>query len=894
MKKSLIYAIVGFVTVVCLPIQPASADDQRITVPDAGFDNHVLAVGDWVYIGEGPYAETSDYTGPWQSAGGDAYIDNSYWAADVDLPALSGNNKLYGYEEIEDYVYQILDETFIEGQKYTLSVWVGEAWEGYDDSWSLYFTGDDYTDELASISGNGPIGEWGQATLVYTATAADAGKKIGIKMQGDAFVTFEDVTLHGHPKTRDPVPADGAMIMDTWVNLTWTPASFAVTNDVYMGDNFDDVSNGTGDTFRGSQDMSFYLAGFAPGAFPDGLVNGATYYWRIDGVNDANPNSPLKGDVWSFTVVSKAAYSPNPAEGAEFVRLNAALSWTAGFGAKLHYIVFGEDFDEVNDAAAGIPNGTTTYNPGPLKLAKTYYWRVDEFDGSETVKGHVWSFTTEGAVSGPVPADGVVDVKPSVVLSWDAGAVAASHEVYFGVDMDAVKNATTASPEYKGPKALGEESYDPGKLMLNSTYHWRIDEVNGVNPDSPWPGNVWSFTTGNFLAIDDFEDYNAEENQIWWSWKDGLGYVAHDNEPAYPGNGTGSAVGDETTASYTEETIVHGGLQSMPIAYDNNKQGFSKYSEVELTLADHRDWTQEGVTELSLWFRGYPTSVGSFVEGPVGTYTMTGSGADIWNSADEFHFAYKILTGPGSIIARIESVEQTDNWAKAGVMIRETLEAGSKFAAVYITPTNADGTATNGCRFQARLDADTAATSDSGVATAEQTAIVAPYWVKLERDVGGNFRGYYSSNGSTWQSMAWNPRSISMSSNVYVGLALTSHNTSAACQGKFTNVTITGMVGPQWANQDIGIESNATEPLYVAVSNSTGAPAVVVHDDPAAANIDVWTEWVIPLQAFADQGIVLTNVDRIAIGLGTQGNMTIPGGSGKMLIDDIRLVQLLP
>ena len=276
MKKSLIYAIVGFVTAMCLPFSLASANDQLITVPDAGFDDHVLAVGDWVYIGEGPYAETSDYTGPWQSAGGDAYIDNGYWAADVDLPALSGNNKLYGYEEIEDYVYQILDETFIEGETYTLRVWVGEAWEGYDDSWSLYFTGDDYTDELASMSGNGPIGEWGQATLVYIATAADAGKKIGIKMQGAAFVTFEDVTLHGHPKTRDPVPADGALIMETWVNLSWTPASFAVTNDVYMGDNFDDVSNGTGDTFRGSQETLFYFAGFPGGAYPDGLVNGVT------------------------------------------------------------------------------------------------------------------------------------------------------------------------------------------------------------------------------------------------------------------------------------------------------------------------------------------------------------------------------------------------------------------------------------------------------------------------------------------------------------------------------------------------------------------------------------------------------------------------------------------
>lgn len=88
-----------------------------------------------------------------------------------------------------------------------------------------------------------------------------------------------------------------------------------------------------------------------------------------------------------------------------------------------------------------------------------------------------------------------------------------------------------------------------------------------------------------------------------------------------------------------------------------------------------------------------------------------------------------------------------------------------------------------------------------------------------------------------------------------------------------------------------GQSNNNAEPLYVAVSNSAGAPAVVVHDDPSAATINTWTEWVIPLQAFADKGIVLTNVDRIAIGLGDMGNMTIPGGSGKMYIDNIRLNQ---
>jgi len=287
---------------------------------------------------------------------------------------------------------------------------------------------------------------------------------------------------------------------------------------------------------------------------------------------------------------------------------------------------------------------------------------------------------------------------------------------------------------------------------------------------------------------------------------------------------------------------------------------------------------------LSLWFRGYPASVGSLIEAPVGTYTMTATGTDIWDDVDEFHFAFKMLTGVGSIEAQVLSVDNTHEWAKAGVMIRDTLDAGSKFAAVYITPGN-------GCRFQARLDADIDAISDSGVASAEQTAITAPYWVKVERDIAGNFRGYYSSNGVNWQPMTWNPQYITMSSNVYIGLALTSHNNSATCEAKFSNVRITGTVGPQWTNQDIGIPSNVAEPLYVAVSNVAGTPAIVVHDDPAAATIDTWTEWVIPLQAFADQGIVLTDVDRIAIGLGTQGNMTTPGGSGKMYFDDIRLYQ---
>jgi hypothetical protein len=322
----------------------------------------------------------------------------------------------------------------------------------------------------------------------------------------------------------------------------------------------------------------------------------------------------------------------------------------------------------------------------------------------------------------------------------------------------------------------------------------------------------------------------------------------------------------------------------MPVSFDNNKQGFSKYSEVEYKLTDQRDWTEEGVTELSLWFRGYSASVGSFVEGPAGTYTMTGSGADIWDIGpaagqyhDEFHFAYKMLTGPGSIVAKVNSVQNTNEWAKACVMIRETLEGGSKHALAAVTPIN-------GVAFQSRSDPG-AASSNTNL-----SGFTAPYWVKLTRDVAGNFSAYHSANGTTWLPIEEGAaRNIPMASNVYIGLALTSHNADLTCQAVFSNVTFTGTVSGQWANQDIGITSNDAEPMYVVLSNTAGTPAVVVHDDPAVSTIDTWTEWVIPLQVFADQGIDLTNIDKIAIGLGTRGNMTVAGGLGKMFIDDIRL-----
>jgi len=480
------------------------------------------------------------------------------------------------------------------------------------------------------------------------------------------------------PYASGPSPADGAIHADTWVNMAWTPGAKAVSHDVYLGDNRDDVENGTGDTFRGNQVTTFYVAGFPGFPYPDGLVPGTTYYWRIDEVNEADPNSPWKGEVWSFMIPPKTAYNPDPADGAEFVGPeNVNLTWTAGFGAILHTVYLGENYDDVDNATVGTPQGTTSYNAGTLDPEKVYYWRVDEFDAANTYKGDVWCFTTPGAVGNAQPANGAEDVGMNAVLSWTASDSAASHQLYFGTDKAAVRSAGAGSAEDKGSIALGAESYDLGLLEANTAYYWRVDEVDAQG--NTVAGPVWMFTTGSYLLVDDFESYTDDDaagEAIWQTWIDGFGVA-----------GNGAQVG-YLVPPYAEQTIIHSGGQSMPLLYAN-EAGVTN-SEASKTLAAPRDWTQAGVTALSVWF------------------------------------------------------------------------------------------------------------------------------------VGG--------------------------------------------------------------------AANAADPMYVAIANSSGAPAVVANDDPAAAQVNNWTEWIVPLQAFGDQGINLGNVDKIMIGLGSNGGAAV-GGSGTMYIDDIRLSQ---
>ncbi len=156
-----------------------------------------------------------------------------------------------------------------------------------------------------------------------------------------------------------------------------------------------------------------------------------------------------------------------------------------------------------------------------------------------------------------------------------------------------------------------------------------------------------------------------------------------------------------------------------------------------------------------------------------GTFTVNGSGSDIWGTEDAFNYVYQPLTGDGSIVAHITGVGNTDGWAKAGVMIRETLDANAKHALMALT-------SENGAAFQRRVT--TGADSQNTLGA----QIAAPYWVKITR-AGNTFTGYQSVDGNTWQQVG--TVNMTMNSNAFVGLAVTAHNASLNTS-TFDNVTV--------------------------------------------------------------------------------------------------------
>ena len=477
----------------------------------------------------------------------------------------------------------------------------------------------------------------------------------------------------------------------------------------------------------------------------------------------------------------------------------------------------------------------------------------------------------------PNPANNQKEVLKDADLSWRKGIFADTHNVYFGMDFNDVNEASPTDPRnVLISENQSDTSYELDTLEYGQTYYWRVDEVNAPPDTTVYRGDVWSFTVRNFLTVDNFESYDAD-NIIYEVWSD------------YYVNNTGMTVG-YFDPPYIEKTTVHTGSQSMPLYYDNDgtvnegtalqKTGTLYYSETKRQFDGVQNWTENDPQSLSLWYKGYAENVGKFVEGANGTYTIVAAGTDIWDTADEFHFAYKEVTSSQTvtIIAKVDSLDpvNSNKDTKAGIMIRDSLEPGAINTALLLTPDPEKG-----LRFQNR--SSTGGVTARGDEDMDPNALP-PYWLKLQRSSGGLLRAYRSPDGVNWEQFSL--RTVSMQVPFYVGLAATSHDVKIACEAQFSNVSFpdSGTLSTQpWLHQDIGIISNEVEPMYALINNTK-----VYNDDPNAVVARDWTEWVIPLQSFVDNGANLSSVNSFGIGFGNSGS-TQPGGEGTIFIDDIRL-----
>jgi hypothetical protein len=475
-----------------------------------------------------------------------------------------------------------------------------------------------------------------------------------------------EITATTGPKSAaiNPSPLDGATEVSRDAVLSWTPGVFAVTHDVYFGTDSQAVANGAASVLVGSgQDANSYDP---PGHLDFGqtyywrvdevngapdftLTNGSVwsftveqYSYPVTGVTaeassfdtGAGPENTVNGSGLDATgllhstldkamwVTSKTATFPHwimytfdkvyKLDQMWVWNYNMSLESVLGIGCKdvqIEYSLNGTDWTVLSestqfnraDSADNYAHNTTVDFAGVaaqyVKLTISSNWGgILQQAGLSEVR----FFYIPVSPSAPSPATATANVDPrTAVLSWRAGREAASHELYLSTDQQAVTDGTAEAIP------LDKASYSPPSLQLESTYYWKVVEVNQAETPSTWTGDLWSLSTRTFLTVDDFESYtNDSPNRVFQTWIDGSGFSADDFFPnGNSGNGTGSLVGyDPLLGNIMETDIVYGGRQSMPLYYDNSAA--PRVSEAVRTFESDQDWSKYGITTLVLYFRG--------------------------------------------------------------------------------------------------------------------------------------------------------------------------------------------------------------------------------------------------------------------------------------------------
>ena len=622
-------------------------------------------------------------------------------------------------------------------------------------------------------------------------------------------------------KASHPNPGNGTEIQTTGTDLLWLPGAYAVSNNVYFGNNFEDVNNGAAGTFKGNQtEAQFTVAG---------LVWGTTYYWRIDGVNTVDPNGPWKGNVWSFLLRPQTAWNPNPPDGAKFIDPNADLSWSPGRGAVWHLVYFGDNFDSVKNATGAAPQTQTTYDPaGTLGFEKVYYWRVDEFDGTATHVGDVWRFTTMRAGSGikgqyykdmELKTLVLTRVDPGINFNWGAGAP----DSKVPADNFSVRWTGELEAEFTEPYTFYATVDDCVRLWVNNKL---LFDKWGQQAGVEWSGEI-NLTAGQKYSI--VMEYYAIDGDAYayLSWK----------SPSQP------------------KQIIPAGVLSPPLRARNPNppQGATDVKHTPKLI-----WVAgEKAAKHNVYFGSDGTAVANATTASAGIYrgqqnldatTYVPTEAPLaWNTTYSW---------------RIDEVNAADTWkgnvwsfTTANFIVVDDFEDYTDDVGSRIFQTWLDGYGYTQPPPGYAGNGTGSAVGNSAAPYAEQTIVHGGQSMPLAYDnsgTGGKTR--YSETFREWASpQDWTGNNVKASTLWFYG-----------------------------------DPNNAPEGLYVAVEDNAGHVKVVNYPDIEAVQKAAWQEWNIELTQFSAAGVNLKAIKRMYIGLGNRSSPKA-GGKGTIFIDDIRV-----
>jgi len=696
-------------------------------------------------------------------------------------------------------------------------------------------------------------------------------------------------------KAEDPSIPDNSLFENTWANVEWTPGDVAVSHDVYIGDNFEDVNDGTEETFLGNQASTSFLLGFPGFAIPNGLVPGTTYYWRIDEVNPDYPESPWKGDIWSFAIPPNTAYNPHPADGFGFVDAQTTLDWMAGLNAKGHHAYFGDSYDDVSHAAGAIMQMETTYDPGPLEMDKTYYWRVDEFDGVEMQRGNVWSFTT-------VPDVPAQSTDPNLVGWWklDEGRYATALDVSGNNRHGSIQGDLQWADGFE----LSALELDGVGDYVNIDGYKGVTAIDGVQ--QPFTITCWIKTTGS-------------GEMVTWGSSPARQRIAFriDGGTLRTEHGSGNLRGNtsvndgrwhhvaivvtEGAALWTPQTslYVDGRADSTFSGSDNtynltagpdvcigcradDKSRFFPGSIDDVRIYD-KTLTAEEIQQVML---GDPKLAGSPVPQRGVIVDIRDAGSLNWSAGDTTasHDVYFGTDRDAVAGADNSAPEFKGNQAGTSLSLAGLVEFGGGDYYWRVDEIAADGTVIAGTIWKFTVPDYLIVDNFESYDNIDP----APGEPGVNRMFDKWIDGYANPliNGA----IVGNPMPP-YAEQVIVHSGSQSMNYNYDNAGKTSEATLT-LTKRDWTAEGVtklslwvrGNSANAADRIFIALNGT----AVVYHDDPAAPQLFGWNEWVIDLAAF---GVGLTNVNSITIGIGTKNTPAPDGGAGTVYFDDIRLVR---